>query len=88
MIEKYILDDFDLLKYEILLLKNNIRHKINVKESKEKLDYIRFNMGFPVVEGSLELRRLLDEEYQKRPEKEKFAPAIPSEFATGEYSKY
>ena len=53
MIEKYILDDFDLLKYEILLLKNNIRHKINVKESKEKLDYIRFNMGVGVGLGSL-----------------------------------
>jgi hypothetical protein len=80
MIEKYILDNFDLLKYEILLLKNNIRHKINVKENKEKLDYIWFNMNFPVTSGGLELRRLLDEEYQRRSEKERFAPAIPSEY--------
>ena len=79
MIEKYILDDFDLLKYEILLLKNNIRHKINVKESKEILDYIRFNMGVGVGLGSLELRRLLDEEYLERPEKERLVPVIPSE---------
>ena len=79
MIEKYILDYFDLLKYEILLLKNNIRHKINVKESKEKLDYIRFNMGVGVGLGSLELRRLLDEEYLERPEKERLVPVIPSE---------
>ena len=62
MIEKYILDDFDLLKYEILLLKNNIRHKINVKESKEKLDYIWFNMNFPVTSGGLELSKLIYED--------------------------
>ena len=76
MIEKYILDDFDLLKYEILLLKNNIRHKINVKESKEKLDYIWFNMNFPVTSGGLELSKLIYEEYQERPEKERLVPAI------------
>tara|TARA_Y100000114_G_C11657534_1_gene277363 strand:+ start:233 stop:493 length:261 start_codon:yes stop_codon:yes gene_type:complete len=86
MIEKYILNDFDLLKYEILLLKNNIRHKINVKESKEKLDYIWFNMGF--IPDEKYIRGLMYEEYQERPEKERLVPAIPSEIATGKYTKY
>ena len=88
MIEKYILDNPELLKYEILLLKNNIRHNINVEENKKKLDYIWFTMNFPVHSDCLEIRRLIDEEYQKRPEKERLVPAIPSEFATGKYSKY
>ena len=88
MIEKYILDNPELLKYEILLLKNNIRHDINVKENKKKLDYIWFTMNFPVNADCLEIRRLIDEEYQKRPEKERFAPAIPSEYETGKYTKY
>ena len=76
MIEKYILDDPELLKYEILLLKNLIRHDINVKENQKKLDYIWFTMNFPVNSDCLEIRRLIDEEYQRRSEKERFAPTI------------
>ena len=40
MIEKYILDDDDLLKCQIVLLQNAIRHKINVKENQNKLNFI------------------------------------------------
>ena len=36
-VEPYILKSKDLLKYEILLCKNLIRHKINVDELKTKL---------------------------------------------------
>ena len=43
-------------------------------------------MGF--IPDERYIRGLMYEEYQERPEKERLVPAIPSEFATGKYSKY